>query len=65
MNLWYLFAAYLAIWIGLWIYAVGLGFRQRSMRQEIESLKRWIAEGSRRPAADRPIARSPERHNPS
>ena len=41
-ELWYLFAAYLAIWIGLWVYLISLAARQRGLRRRIEDLKQLL-----------------------
>lgn len=43
-ELWYLFAAYLAIWIGLWAYVISLAARQRALKHRIEDLRQLLGE---------------------
>lgn len=38
----YLFAAYTAIWIGLFLYLLSLGRRSRELEEEIRELKRLL-----------------------
>ena len=38
----YLFAAYAAIWIGLFVYLLRLGRRNRELEEEIRELRRLI-----------------------
>ena len=41
-NLPYLFAAYAAIWIGIFIYVLGLARRSRELEEELRELKRIV-----------------------
>jgi len=41
-NLPYLFAAYAAIWIGIFLYVRRLGRRSRELEEEIQDLRRQI-----------------------
>ena len=45
----YLFAAYTAIWIILFVYISTLWKRQRRLAQELEALKKQTAEAQRAP----------------
>jgi len=38
----YLFAAYTAIWIGLFLYLLSLGRRSRELEEEVRELKRLL-----------------------
>jgi CcmD family protein len=38
----YLFAAYAAIWIGLFLYLLSLGRRSRELEEEIRELRRLL-----------------------
>jgi CcmD family protein len=41
-NLSYLFAAYAAVWIGLFIYLLRLGRRTRELEEELQELRRRL-----------------------
>lgn len=41
-NLSYLFAAYAAVWIGLFVYLLRLGRRTRELEEELEELRRRL-----------------------
>lgn len=41
----YLFAAYLMVWIGFFLYLLSLSDRQRRLSKELEALKGQISEG--------------------
>ncbi len=43
-NLTYLFAAFAVIWLALLLYSYSIGARQKSLEQEIETLKAVLAE---------------------
>lgn len=47
-NLWYLFFAYLIIWVAIWAYTVRLRIKQARLSKEIEFLKARLSEGSSR-----------------
>ena len=42
-NFWYLFAAYTAIWVGLFIYIFSLSGREKQLGDEIADLKETLA----------------------
>jgi CcmD family protein len=42
----YLYAAYLAIWIILFLYLFSLHSREKKLREEVQSLKRMIKNSS-------------------
>jgi CcmD family protein len=48
-NLWYLFTAYLIIWVALWGFTWRLGRRQSRLSKEIEFLKARLSENSDHP----------------
>ncbi len=41
-HLWYLFAAYAAIWIGIFVYLLRLAARTRELEEEIRELRRLL-----------------------
>ena len=41
-NLPYLFAAYAAIWIGIFVYVLRLGRQTRELEEELRDLKRTL-----------------------
>jgi len=41
-NLSYLFAAYTAVWLALFVYLVRLGRRSRELEEEIRELRRLL-----------------------
>ena len=41
-NLPYLFAAYTAVWIALWVYLLRLGRRNRELEDEVRELRRLL-----------------------
>ena len=41
-NLPYLFAAYAAVWIGLYVYLLRLGRRHRELEEEVHELRRLL-----------------------
>ena len=41
-NLSYLFAAYAAVWLGIFVYVVRLGRRNRELEEEIRELRRLL-----------------------
>ena len=41
-NLPYLFAAYAAVWIALWVYLLRLGRRNRELEDEVRELRRLL-----------------------
>ena len=41
-NFWYLFAAYGAIWVGLFLYVRRLARRSRELDDEIQDLRRQL-----------------------
>jgi CcmD family protein len=41
-NLGYLFAAYTAVWVALFVYLVRLGQRSRELEEEIRELRRLL-----------------------
>lgn len=43
-HLWYLGAAYLAVWVGIVIYLVRLAARTRELEEEIGELRRRLGE---------------------
>lgn len=45
-GLWYLFAAFLVVWIGLWAYVLRMAARQRALRAQIEDLKAATERGA-------------------
>lgn len=38
-NLWYLFVAYMIVWIGIWSYTLLLGKRQRQIAGRLENIE--------------------------
>lgn len=38
-NLWYLFAAYMIIWVAIWCYTMFLGKKQKRLFSEVERIK--------------------------
>ena len=47
-NLTFLFAAYMAIWVILFLYLTTLGRRNRSLAKEIEELRELLGNRDRR-----------------
>jgi len=43
-NLWYLFAAYGAVWLGIVFYLVRLGGRTRELEDEMRELRRRLGD---------------------
>jgi CcmD family protein len=41
-NLGYLFAAYTAVWVALFVYVLRLGRRSRELEEEIRELRRLL-----------------------
>jgi CcmD family protein len=41
-NLPYLFAAYAVVWIGIFVYVLRLGRRNRELEEEVRELRRMI-----------------------
>jgi CcmD family protein len=41
-NLGYLFAAYAAVWIGIFVYVLRLGRRSRELEEEARELRRLL-----------------------
>ncbi len=44
-NLGYFMAAYIVVWIGIFIYLLKLQGNQNRLRKELESLKKMMAKG--------------------
>ncbi len=47
-NLWYLFSAYLIIWLALWGYTIRMSRRQTRLANEITSIKDQLSHDTRR-----------------
>ena len=47
-NQWYLFSAYLIIWLALWGYTIRMSIRQKRLSHEITSLKDQLSHDNRR-----------------
>ncbi len=47
-DMWYLFSAYLIIWVAIWGYTLRLGVRQRRLMKEIDFLKARLSEDNDR-----------------
>ncbi len=43
-NFWYMFAAFLVIWVGVLAYVLSLANRQKQIKREIEQLKMALPE---------------------
>jgi CcmD family protein len=46
-NLWFLFAAYLIVWLAIWGYTIRLGRKQRQLSVELEHLRTLLDERER------------------
>jgi len=44
MHLSYLFAAYTLVWLGIFVYIVGLDRRSRALQREVQELKQLLTQ---------------------